>query len=111
MRVRLISLMMLIAVPAFAHDHWINQGGYHNKQGAWCCGTNDCHIEQAIHLSRPLSGWVLKNGGSFIPEREVLPSEDGQIWVCRIPQPEPNSTSVLGDSKDVRCVFVPFESY
>ena len=33
---------LLVANSAFAHDSWVNRGGFKNGAGEWCCGDYDC---------------------------------------------------------------------
>jgi hypothetical protein len=90
------ALVLFFSSFSHGHDFWINHGGYHNKAGEWCCGDNDCHVEKATHIP---SGWKL-GSGELVREDKVLPSEDHDIWVCRVPT-----------DNHVRCVFVPMESW
>ena len=38
----LVIVLSLFSVAALAHDSWINQGGFRNAGGEWCCGDYDC---------------------------------------------------------------------
>lgn len=74
--IRAALIVASLAVPA--HDSWINKGGYRNSSGAWCCGEQDC--EKVPKMSWE-SGWIVDG----VKHRfdEFIPSQDGEVWVCR----------------------------
>lgn len=91
----LIALAALFATSALAHDSWINQGGFRNAAGEWCCGEGDCFVVTAVQtVTLPTVGYRLP-GGEFVPLSEAQPSPDGQFWRCQRP-----------DSSR-RCFFAP----
>jgi hypothetical protein len=93
-----LGALFVLIFSSFSHGHdlWIGNHAYKNKGGEWCCGDNDCHVEKATHIP---NGWKLSSG-ELVREDKVLPSEDHDIWVCRVPA-----------TNNVRCVFVPMESW
>ncbi|MBV8839555.1 MAG: hypothetical protein JO000_23725 [Alphaproteobacteria bacterium] len=84
--------LLFSASAAFAHDSWINRGGFKNAVGEWCCGDNDCKSPDRISSNG--KGWVI-DGAEFVPYDEATPSPDGKLWICRRPD------------KTRRCVFGP----
>jgi len=87
-----VAATLLCAAPVFAHDSWINKGGYKNAIGELCCGENDCKAPERVSTNG--SGWVV-DGAEFVPYNEATPSPDGKLWICRRPD------------KTRRCVFGP----
>jgi hypothetical protein len=86
-RSRLVSVPVLLfallffACAASAHDSWVNNGGFKNAAGEWCCGTYDCKAyEKAVSTA---TGWMLD--GELVPYDEAMPvaPPDGQVTVCR----------------------------
>lgn len=105
-----VGLVLGMGVPhARAHDSWISRGQFTNSVGAWCCGDNDCHVENATHIK---SGWKLATG-EVVPDKETKPSPDGNVVVCRVPNHANPNKPAFGAiaGKDVRCVFVPPEGF
>ena len=94
-----LVLLGLWAGPAFAHDSWINRGGYKNVAGEWCCGEGDCFALPGSQVSETAAGYELLGYGETVPFREVQPSPDGAFWRCKRPDgsrrcffaPPPNS--------------------
>ncbi len=41
---------------AFAHDSWINRGGFKNTAGEWCCGDYDCKSYTRTSSTRDAAG-------------------------------------------------------
>src|SRR6266513_2172129 len=68
------------AFAAFAHDSWINRGGYKNSIGEFCCGDNDCESPEQTSVTG--NGWLVR-GTEFVPFNEATPSPDGKLWICR----------------------------
>ncbi len=65
------------AMPAAAHDHWINH------HFAWCCGEEDCAPIPAGEVRIQPGGYLIVQTGEVIPESKALPSADGQYWRCQ----------------------------
>lgn len=83
LRVLVLCSLSFSSFSAFAHDNWINKGGFRNAAGEWCCGDFDCKS-----YSRTIStaqGWMLD--GELVPYDEAMPvpPPDGQVTVCRRP--------------------------
>jgi hypothetical protein len=78
-----LGLALAIVVPALAHDHWINEGGYRSHAGELCCGEGDCTEIPAAYVTRGSGGYTvaLDQRLEFIPYAEVLPSPGG-FWRC-----------------------------
>ena len=74
---------LLVANSAFAHDSWINKGGFKNGAGEWCCGDYDC--KSYTRISSTGSGWMVD--GEHVPFDEAMPiaPPDGQLTICRRP--------------------------
>lgn len=95
MRMLFAALAALaLIVPAFAHDSWINRGGYRNAVGEWCCGTGDCVIVPKERVVMTGQGYVVIHGPlagmgptlhEAIPFSETQPSQDGEFWRCKRP--------------------------
>lgn len=94
MRTLAIIALLLTTIPSYAHDHWINRGGYKAPTGESCCGENDCFVvpESAVKIT-PM-GYIFY-GNEVIPYSEMQRSEDGKYWRCK----RPDGTR--------RCVFAP----
>ena len=107
---------VLLSSTAFAHDIWINKGGFKNPAGEWCCGAEDCGVvsPQAVHAVKggysvvgpvtygeAVTGSVQDGDTSYdqvnevIPYSQALPSPDGAYWRCKRPDGTP------------RCFFAP----
>lgn len=93
----LVLLLSLLSI-CYAHDHWINKGGYKNGAGELCCGERDCWVVHAHHVSLPAPGYRVFETGEWVPEGEALPSQDGQFWRC-----------AWGGKR--KCFFAPPEGY
>lgn len=104
--IKILALVLFLASPAIAHDHWINQGNYLSPvDGSRCCGISDC-VELAPEAVRQIVGaspgyvwrYQMPNGDTrqeFIPQNEVQLSKDGGFWRCHKPD------------GSRRCFFVP----
>lgn len=77
-----IAVFVSTAV-AFAHDSWINRGGFKNTAGEWCCGDYDC--KSYTRTSSTATGWMIE--GELVPFDEAMPvaPPDGQLTICRRP--------------------------
>ncbi|AXK80100.1 hypothetical protein DW352_05960 [Pseudolabrys taiwanensis] len=73
----------LFSFSAFAHDSWINRGGFKNAAGEWCCGDYDCKSYSQIRSNA--QGWMID--GELVPYDEAMPVSppDGQLTICRRP--------------------------
>jgi len=88
------------ATPAWAHDHWINWGGYRGPDGVHCCGPNDCEAvpDPGVKITR--AGYALSYRSQFlewhsggvgvpvvvnetVPFTEAQSSEDSHYWRCQ----------------------------
>lgn len=74
---------ILFSFSAFAHDSWINRGGFKNAAGEWCCGDYDC--KSYTQTSSTPQGWIVD--GELVPYDEAMPVSppDGQLTICRRP--------------------------
>src|SRR5262249_56118389 len=93
---RALSRSLLVVVPAFllassafAHDSWVNKGGFKNGAGEWCCGDFDC--KSYTRTSSTASGWMVD--GELVPFDEAMPiaPPDGMLTICRRPAGSPPS--------------------
>lgn len=84
-------------VPIHGDADWIENGGYRNKAGEFCCGPRDCKVVPREKVKETPEGYQLETGET-IPHSQTQPSEDGQYWVCR-----------WENSPDrIRCFFTPY---
>lgn len=72
-----------ISTYAYAHESWINRGGFKNGAGEWCCGEHDC--KTYTRTSSTAAGWMIE--GELIPYDEAMPvaPPDGKLTICRRP--------------------------
>jgi len=78
-----VTTMLAAGSLASAHDLWINQGGYRNAAGEWCCGAGDCFMVPKDDVSTSGIGYVLRNYSEVVPFSEAQPSPDGAFWRCK----------------------------
>lgn len=78
--IRILALVALCA-PASAHTEWSNG----DPVPAWirqaCCGPADAHRLTMDQVHHSDDGWHVDGYPYPIPDREVLPSEDGRPWI------------------------------
>jgi hypothetical protein len=78
-----ILALALVALPADAHDFWINHGAYKSPvDGTHCCGDNDCRALSPEEVKITPRGYML-TGGELVPFSEAQTSEDGEYWRCK----------------------------
>jgi hypothetical protein len=80
----LVSTTVLVSpTGTFAHESWINRGGFKNTAGEWCCGDYDC--KSYTRTSSTATGWMIE--GELVPFDEAMPvaPPDGQLTICRRP--------------------------
>jgi hypothetical protein len=80
----IVSSAVLVSTSnTFAHDSWINRGGFKNTAGEWCCGDYDC--KSYTRTSSTAAGWMIE--GELVPFDEAMPvaPPDGQLTICRRP--------------------------
>ena len=65
------------------HDLWINQGGYRNTAGEWCCGSGDCFVVPKDDVATSGTGYILRGYGEVVPYNETQTSPDGAFWRCK----------------------------
>lgn len=88
--------LLWLALPAAAHDHWINEGRYRSPiDGMLCCGKEDCVSIDAKLVTISPRGYEIAEYKDVIPFTEALPSEDGKYHRCHNP---------VGS---LRCFFAP----
>lgn len=68
---------------AEAHDFWINNNGYKNKEGVHCCGEGDCQSLKEGEVARVAGGYLIKATKEFVPSDEAQVGEDSFYWRCR----------------------------
>ena len=107
----ILSMLLLggIIRSAWAHDSWINNQGFRNAAGEWCCGKNDCSevsprvtgTGYAIRFERhwqtsmmTLDVWAEE----IVPFSQAQPSMDGNSYRCQRPD------------GSRRCFFTPMPS-
>lgn len=90
MRYAVVALLILAgivlafsALPAGAHDFWINKKGYNSPiDGSHCCGDGDCFQLKPEDVKIIPGGYSLPNG-EVVPFSEAQQSEDGNYWRCK----------------------------
>lgn len=98
-KVAALAFSIVIVTPAFAHEHWISQGGYRDPvSGESCCGEEDCHVLLENEFQAVEGGWVIISTGERIEHARELVSQDGQYWRCQ-----------WGNHPKTRCFFIPFQ--
>ncbi len=116
-----ISLLLSIAAPSAAHDHWISRGGYKGNDNVGCCGPSDCGVISGKYITATKNGyWVhgpmVIEGGSAagnlvvelnetVPYGEATPSETNEYYSCR----KPGMDFSKPDAR--RCFFAPSSSF
>lgn len=77
----LLLAVLFFQCPASAHDSWVNNGGFRNSAGEWCCGDYDC--KSYTQTKSTASGWMID--GEMVPFDEAMPvaPPDGQLTICR----------------------------
>lgn len=107
-------LIIFLMTAAHAHDHWINQGGYRNGDGEFCCGENDCLKMDVNAVEQRIDGYSVNGMGEipmmpgsvtqkplrleahdFIKSTHALKSRDNNFWCCARPD------------HTCRCFFAP----
>lgn len=99
---RLVFALVLIALPASAHDFWISGKAVDPITKLYCCGENDCHLVPVSQAHVTKGGYLLDDTGETISWDRVQPSPDGGIWACRWG----NGSGELGDGS-TKCFFAP----
>ncbi len=79
------AAFLTLSSLAYAHDHWISQGGFRNTVGEWCCGAGDCFSIPGENISISAGGYVVRNLNEVVPFSEAQPSPDGGYWRCKRP--------------------------
>ena len=93
---RILALLLLMAVPAVAHDNptdWIGKERLKNADGQLCCGAGDCFPFEAAKIKTTPQGYVFSDG-QVIPFNKAGPSVDRFFWRCIW-------------SNETKCVFAP----
>lgn len=74
------------SVSTFAHDSWINRGGFRNPDtGEWCCGNHDCFTIPSRMIALNDTGYEIRHLDETVPYDQALPSKDGKYWRCHRP--------------------------
>lgn len=110
MKIWIVALVLLVGMPALAHDSWISRGGLQGKgqaAGEWCCGVGDCGIKVSGEITARPDGYhvaaqfkiegtgEIETVNEIVPYSEAQPSPDGQFWRCHRPD------------RTRRCFFAP----
>lgn len=98
---RIILALLLLTVPALAHDSWISRGALRNGIGEWCCGEGDCavmddgavtvtargyHFNGIGRINAGAPGEIAQRYDEIVPFSEVSPiAPDGKYWRCKRP--------------------------
>lgn len=84
-------LLAVLPVEVLSHDlaNWINQGGYKNAAGQYCCGENDCKELAHSDVQITPSGYLILSLNEVVPFSEAQPSPDGYYWRCAWGMPRP----------------------
>ena len=79
------AALLTLGSIAYAHNHWINRGGYRNVAGEWCCGEGDCFSIPGERVAITTVGYELRDLNEIVPFAEAQPSPDGAYWRCKRP--------------------------
>jgi hypothetical protein len=99
----------LTAVPAYAHDQWINGGPIPDWVKSSCCGPADAHHLTPDQVHRYSDYYRVDGYRRPIPISVALPSQDGEYWIFyrdKDGAPGINGAGIGGQS-GVYCFFVP----
>lgn len=80
----IVGLILAIggALPASAHDHWINNSNYKSlTDGTHCCGKNDCFEFKDVRAMP--DGWWIVVLNEIVPYSDTQASEDNKFWRCK----------------------------
>jgi hypothetical protein len=80
----MLAVVVFVASDTFAHDTWINRGGYRNATGEWCCGIGDCFVIPSEQVKMLGDGYLIF-GAEKVPFAEAQRSPDGAFWRCKRP--------------------------
>lgn len=78
-----IAFLLIFSGITFAHDGWINLGGYRNAAGELCCGERDCYELPDGDVMVTDVGYFVRSVNETVPFHEVQPSPDGRYWRCQ----------------------------
>jgi hypothetical protein len=109
MRGLIAILGVLTAVPASAHDQWINGGPIPDWVKSSCCGPADAHHLTPDQVHRYSDYYRVDGYRRPIPISVALPSQDGEYWIFyrdKDGAPGVNGAGIGGQS-GVYCFFVP----
>ena len=77
----LLAPAYLLRHEALAHDHWISRQRLTDPlSGEWCCGAQDCEVEQVAEAS---GGYRVSTGEIIPAARVIWKSPDGTWLRCR----------------------------
>ena len=95
----LLTLALLGARKAQAHDYWTNGVEVPSWVKSACCGPEDVHLlpESSVHI-RP-DGYHIDGIETIVPMNRALPSPDGKIWGFWSP--------LVGTNPTIYCFFYP----
>jgi len=72
---------VLLALPARAHESWINKQMLRDPQsGEFCCNEHDCRPEKVVETR---GGYMVETGEVIPYHRVIWRSPDGTWWRCR----------------------------
>jgi hypothetical protein len=94
-------LVLLLPVPALAHDFWSNGGPVPAWVKAECCGPGDAHRLRAGAVHILPDGYHIDGLKTIVPIEKALPSMDGQYWGFWNPLGEPEPM--------IFCFFAPID--
>lgn len=85
MRVAIVVAALALALPALAHNHWINSLRLTDPvSGEWCCNHIDCAPVKVGGVTETAGGYRVTETGEVIPHTRVIwQSQDGAWWRCR----------------------------
>jgi hypothetical protein len=78
------ALFLSLTGQAGSHGpaQWIQDGGYKNNVGEFCCGERDCAELAAGDVVPTLGGFLIKSLNETVPFSAATPSPDGKFWRC-----------------------------
>ena len=81
-------------IPVHGDYDWINKGKYRSTAGELCCGVDDCYQVAPERVQQNSEGYALPDYNVTVPAKQVIPSEDGKYWICKV-------------GARMRCFFAP----
>ena len=103
-RITIASAVIIVlgatASNALAHDQWADGGPVPAWVKQQCCGVSDAHHLRPAQVHVTAAGYRIDGYREVIPQKTLLPSQDGDWWVFYRDYPN-------GTQSQVYCFFGP----